>query len=130
MHRIWGTVKKAPPLLPEGFSRPLDANGNVKWKTLSTPRPVHTLDELKAMISEGYRVQDLDVRGDIASLLTKTSEIHPVVKELYKRKIAKSIPGHRTDGKKIAISIEGGGMRGCVAAGMMTVRRRKGCQQK
>jgi predicted patatin/cPLA2 family phospholipase len=31
-----------------------------------------------------------------------------------------SRPGERSDGKKIALAIEGGGMRGCVSAGMAT----------
>jgi predicted acylesterase/phospholipase RssA len=30
------------------------------------------------------------------------------------------MPGQRSDGQKIALAIEGGGMRGCVAAGMVT----------
>lgn len=107
--------------LPEGFTRPVDKNGKVVFKKLDKPKPIHNIDELKQMIAEGYRVRDLDVRGDIASLLNTTTEIHPVVKELYKRKLSKSLPGYRTDGNRIAISVEGGGMRGCVAAGMMTV---------
>ena len=33
---------------------------------------------------------------------------------------------YRTDGFKIAIAIEGGGMRGCVAAGMVSVSLLRG----
>ena len=32
----------------------------------------------------------------------------------------KSAPGNRKDGRKIGLAIEGGGMRGCVSAGMVT----------
>ena len=44
-----------------------------------------------------------------------------MIKTLYARVEQGSEPGNRTDGKKIAIAIEGGGMRGCVAAGIHTM---------
>ena len=65
----------------------------------------------------GYRVQDLDVRGDAYSTFNISSN-HAVIKTLYERAEQGSEPGNRKDGKKIAIAIEGGGMRGCVAAGI------------
>ena len=44
------------------------------------------------------------------------------LKVLYDRANNKELgcPGDRKDGKKVAIAIEGGGMRGCVAAGMIS----------
>ncbi len=113
--------KPIKSFLPEGFTRLVNSVGEEQSQTLDVPKQICSVEELKKMIATGYRVQDLDVRGDIASLLTPENDVHPVVKELYKRKAAASTPGHRTDGKKIAVSVEGGGMRGCVAAGMMTV---------
>jgi hypothetical protein len=59
--------------------------------------------------------------GDIASLLDDRSKIHPVVEALYKRKAESSEQGRRVDGYKIGLAIEGGGMRGCVGAGMIYV---------
>ena len=44
-----------------------------------------------------------------------------MIKTLYERAEQGSEPGNRKDGKKIAIAIEGGGMRGCVAAGRIFI---------
>ncbi|WP_369202184.1 patatin-like phospholipase family protein, partial [Streptomyces sp. PU-14G] len=43
---------------------------------------------------------------------------HPVAAVLAKRAAADSRPGTRTDGYRVALAIEGGGMRGTVSAGM------------
>ncbi len=43
---------------------------------------------------------------------------HPVVELIRRRRAASSRPGERTDGRRIALVIEGGGMRGVVSAGM------------
>lgn len=99
--------------LPVGFTR----------KNISRPKPaspirVHTVADLKVKIDEGYRVSDLDVRGSTREFIS--SEINPVIKAIHDRKLAGSIPGERSDGLKIGLAIEGGGMRGCVACGMAT----------
>jgi hypothetical protein len=44
--------------------------------------PVKSVQQLKEVFKQGYRVQDMDVRGDIASLL-ENSDVHPVVQALY-----------------------------------------------
>jgi predicted acylesterase/phospholipase RssA len=43
---------------------------------------------------------------------------HEVLRALADRARAGSLPGHRDDGMRIALAIEGGGMRGTVSAGM------------
>ncbi|MGH2857976.1 MAG: patatin-like phospholipase family protein [Solirubrobacteraceae bacterium] len=43
---------------------------------------------------------------------------HPVVAELLRRRHERSLPGARADELRIALVIEGGGMRGAVSAGM------------
>lgn len=43
---------------------------------------------------------------------------HPVAAVLAERAAAGSRPGDRTDGHRVALAIEGGGMRGTVSAGM------------
>jgi predicted patatin/cPLA2 family phospholipase len=43
---------------------------------------------------------------------------HPVVEALRHRRAEGSRPGERSDGRRIALVIEGGGMRGVVSAGM------------
>lgn len=110
---------------PSGFERPIREDGSLLLKCPRKPKhiiPIRSVEELKEVFKQGYRVQDMDVRGDIAGLL-KDNSIHPVVQALYDRKRHNSKPGERgtNDTAKVAIAIEGGGMRGCVAAGMISV---------
>lgn len=84
------------------------------------PIRVENVEELLRYIErESYHVQDMDVRGNIHDILQKSNVVHPIVQLLHSRKASGS---HRNDGKKIALAIEGGGMRGCVSAGMAAVR--------
>ena len=101
--------------LPSGFEGPSDNRARPKT---AEPILVTSLHELKMMIKLGYRVPDLDVRGNTTENID-SSLVHPVVKALYERRDSASLGG-RDDNLKIAIAIEGGGMRGCVAAGMIT----------
>jgi predicted patatin/cPLA2 family phospholipase len=50
--------------------------------------------------------------------VTEDRREHPVVKAILRRRDEDSRPGERTDGRRIALLIEGGGMRGVVSAGM------------
>jgi predicted patatin/cPLA2 family phospholipase len=51
-------------------------------------------------------------------VVTEDLRTHPVVKILRRRREEGSRPGRRTDGRRVALVIEGGGMRGVVSAGM------------
>jgi predicted patatin/cPLA2 family phospholipase len=44
--------------------------------------------------------------------------LHPVVDLLHTRAAARSAPGARTDGARLALVVEGGGMRGVVSSAM------------
>jgi hypothetical protein len=115
--------KKSRSKLPDGFQFSDSMDGVFTGTRPSAPKlpiRVKTIKKLKYYISKGYRVPDLDVRGDTVPELSSVVEIHPVVKALHDRKMQNSIPGNRTDSRKIAIAVEGGGMRGCVGAGMIT----------
>ncbi len=121
VHKTWSQI-------PAGFVAPREIDGSLlKKRPRKPPVPIeiHSVNELRDIFSKGYRVQDLDVRGDVATLLREPS-VHPVVKALYERKEKASQVGERNveDTARIAIAIEGGGMRGCVAAGMITVMER------
>ena len=96
-------------------------------KEAVTPVRVMDLPHLRELVRVGYRVQDLDVRGDCFCNLS-SSALHPVVQALYDRRAAGSEPGRRRDGRRVAIAIEGGGMRGCVASGMVTALWHLGLQ--
>lgn len=110
-------------LIPDGFCIAKDSRGNhVQAEKLKQPIRIYSLDQLRKMIFNGYRVRDLDVRGDTRSEKeSDINKVHPAIQALYDRAKVNSIAGERNDGKKIAIAIEGGGMRGSVAAGMITV---------
>ena len=58
-------------------------------------------------------------RIKVCGNFTPITDAHPVVEAVLSRWKANSKPGRRTKGdiKKIALAIEGGGMRGCVSAG-------------
>ena len=53
-----------------------------------------------------------------AQAMTEDQREHPVVGLIRRRREESSMPGHRDDGRRIALVIEGGGMRGVVSAGM------------
>jgi len=53
-----------------------------------------------------------------ASVVTDDLRGHPVVQAVLRRREEGSRPGARTDGRRVALVIEGGGMRGVVSAGM------------
>jgi Patatin-like phospholipase len=53
-----------------------------------------------------------------ARLYTEDLRDHPVVRTILRRREQGSRPGARTDGRRVALVIEGGGMRGVVSAGM------------
>src|ERR1700748_1763494 len=50
--------------------------------------------------------------------MTADQRDHPVVELLRRRRAEGSRPGERSDGRRVALVIEGGGMRGVVSAGM------------
>lgn len=58
-------------------------------------------------------------RVKVTANFSPITDEHPVVDAVLARWRAKSKPGRRSlgDVKKIALAIEGGGMRGCVSAG-------------
>jgi hypothetical protein len=76
--------------------------------------------------------QDLDVRGNTRCNDFEVSPIvHPVIEAMYDRKNNKERCGssaQRLDSRRIALAIEGGGMRGCVASGMVSAIKYLGLQ--
>lgn len=67
----------------------------------------------------------LCVKGDTQIIGSKDRPdfVHPVLKVLHQRRkdeASSSSPFDRKDNKKVALVIEGGGMRGCLTAGMVT----------
>jgi hypothetical protein len=82
---------------------------------------ITSYEAFRKAMANGVSYKTMDIRGDSSALLGASEaahQVHPVVAALYKRKQQGSKAGARRDGMKIALAIEGGGMRGVVAAGM------------
>ena len=104
---------------------------------------VNSVEELEEQLARGVSVYDMDIRGvsqpwrqdSKGSLLEsfawetvldenrrgdgREEQLkHPVLEAIWNRVREGSKPGKRTDRYKIAIAIEGGGLRGSVTAGM------------
>lgn len=93
------------------------------WKRGSNKETirVETVSEMQNAMEKGYTLRNMDVRGDTAITTTTPTIHHPVVLALHERsKYPKDDAGKRLDGRRVAIAIEGGGMRGCVSAGMIS----------
>lgn len=82
-----------------------------------TPKTrVTSVAEFRKLVAEGGALDTLEVVGD--TVIPDTAGAHPVLQVLAQRRLEGSKPLKRTDQFKVALAIEGGGMRGCVAAGM------------
>jgi len=112
---------------------------SVKNNNKKSLRVVSSLNELQsAVLNEGYRLEDIDISqiystekiessasNTMSPLLSQSASSsalidHEVLKLIAHRYNTGSKPGHRdpSDTAKLALSIEGGGMRGSVSAGM------------
>jgi predicted patatin/cPLA2 family phospholipase len=69
---------------------------------------------LRRMILRHFAADHLRAR----TAMTEDQRAHPVIEAIRRRRAEGSHPGARTDGRRIALVIEGGGMRGVVSAGM------------
>ncbi len=50
--------------------------------------------------------------------MTEDQRKHPVIALIRRRREQRSLPGRRDDGRRVALVVEGGGMRGVISAGM------------
>lgn len=90
-------------------------------RQLKKPIRIRSTSELLKVIDERVvSVADLDIRGCLGRNNNSGDAVHPVVRAMQERVRSHSKPGGRRDGYKIALCIEGGGMSGCVAAGMVS----------
>lgn len=103
----------ADPVDTRSFARILD-KGNSKARLITS---AHELRQ--KVLDEGIDLRKLKVEVDTANTPPLSSLLdHEVVQLLAYRYHTNSTPGHRKDSAKLALSIEGGGMRGAVSAGM------------
>jgi predicted patatin/cPLA2 family phospholipase len=77
---------------------------------------IRNVHELRAaVLDEGHALKNIESQAEFS---TEQVLSHDVLDLMVQRFRSKSTPGNRTDGATLAISIEGGGMRGAVSAGM------------
>ncbi|CAM9772503.1 unnamed protein product [Ascophyllum nodosum] len=108
------------------------------WRSIFGVRPplkeVNSIDDLFCFVDErGWGLEDLSVvtrRGDRAPATDPTragdcmvdvsAALHPTVRAVLERAKKGTVPSEHGDGRRIGLAIEGGGMRGCAAAGMVS----------
>jgi hypothetical protein len=80
-----------------------------------------TISQRKGRNDYDSLLKALNVQGDTQNQPDNPTFTHPVAKLLHARRRNNSTPANRgeNDKHRIALSIEGGGMRGCVSAGMI-----------
>lgn len=115
-------VRIRPTMLllgPIAFGLALLMSMNMAIRKIKPPR-VRLISDIKTfeafLLSEkASQLSKVKVMGNFSGV----TDDHPVVEAVISRWKANSKPGqrHHGDVKKIALSIEGGGMRGCVSAG-------------
>eukprot|EP00638_Chattonella_subsalsa_P001984 CAMPEP_0117763150 /NCGR_PEP_ID=MMETSP0947-20121206/18440_1 /TAXON_ID=44440 /ORGANISM="Chattonella subsalsa, Strain CCMP2191" /LENGTH=494 /DNA_ID=CAMNT_0005584749 /DNA_START=196 /DNA_END=1680 /DNA_ORIENTATION=- len=90
-----------------------------KGKKKNKKTSIGTLSDL-AFVSGLRGVDKCDIRGTTFETLATNKNIpnHPVIEVLRQRQQQGYKPSDYSDGYKVGLCIEGGGMRGCVTAGM------------
>ena len=99
--------------------------------------------QLEDLLEQGVSVYQMDIRGSSlpgrqdakGRLISQTNALpapellqHPVLTALQERRRTRSKPGARQDGYKIALAVEGGGLRGSVSAGMASALAHLGAE--
>ena len=99
--------------------------------------------QLEDLLDQGVSVYQMDIRGSSlpgrqdakGRLISQTNALpapellqHPVLTALQERRRTRSKPGARQDGYKIALAVEGGGLRGSVSAGMASALAHLGAE--
>ena len=83
------------------------------------PVVVTNVHELRrAILDDDYPMKQIDLQCPMADLTVQQALHHDVLQLIAERFHSQSTPGHRTDNATLALAFEGGGMRGCVSAGM------------
>ncbi len=76
--------------------------------------------DIVAASAAAPNAKDADALGEILTEDAECVKPHPVLALLRERAMQDSWPGARADGQRLALALEGGGMRGVVSAGMAT----------
>jgi hypothetical protein len=103
------------------YRSPLSRKGKIEIRSVAELRSAIldqkvSLSEIKIIDDNG--TQSTNVTGTVATDFFNNHSVQKLMKERFE---SKSTPGNRpqNDNATLALSIEGGGMRGCVSAGMV-----------
>ena len=119
---LWaGTLLLLPAIKQRWQSKGIRRNSNSNHFQKMQVTDLTTFENLVAQLNTDTdnrittRLQDIQVIGNIPNV----TDEHPVIQAVLERWKRDSKPGKRyvDDKMKIALAIEGGGMRGCVSAG-------------
>lgn len=92
---------------------------NNKKPSSTKKRTITNVQELrKAVLDDGLELKQTNLVYETATVDVKDLLNHDVIQLIQKRAAAGSTPGRRDDNATLALSMEGGGMRGAVSAGM------------
>jgi hypothetical protein len=124
-----GTRNKQPVVSKRGF-RSVDHLEDLpiveqrRFKSFGFPSvpkiPVTNVDQLRSAVLDQQReLKDVHIIQQLAREQSHSAlQNHEVLKLMSQRFHSHSSPGNRTDNSTLALAMEGGGMRGCVSAGM------------
>lgn len=109
-----GLFRNRGSILPTSTTTTIRPNANKQKRSV---RNIHDLR--RSILQDGLELRQLENDGvHDANDIVQSSLNHSVVALIAKRYKERSKPGNRTDPHKLALAIEGGGMRGAVSAGM------------
>jgi hypothetical protein len=82
--------------------------------------PVTNVDQLRSVVLDQKReLKDVQIVQQLAREQSHSAlQNHEVLQLMSERFHSHSTPGNREDNSTLALAMEGGGMRGCVSAGM------------
>lgn len=95
------------------------------FEKLTRPKVnVSNVHELRhAILDQEYELSQIKLANQLDAAMKESAieslkDNHDVLQLIKQRFLTGSIPGNRQDSASLALAIEGGGMRGCVSAGM------------
>ena len=89
---------------------------------------VESSAEFARLLALGVKFEDMKIVGNVSYVPKSELRLHPVLQVLHERAKFNSKLGSRKDPYRVALVIEGGGMRGCVSAGMTAAIKELGMQ--
>jgi predicted patatin/cPLA2 family phospholipase len=117
-----GEVKKTPyanlPYLKQPSKSPIAFAIKKKKKTPKAFKVSNIHQLRQAVLDEGAELKQVNLTPSFVGVRIEDVLNHDVLLLIAERFHSESQPGSRKDNSKLALAMEGGGMRGCVSAGM------------